>query len=62
MARGRCGGVAVTRVRDILGRVAWPHVAAWSAISVCMMHDDPRGAAMGVAAFVALGIVGAVIP
>jgi hypothetical protein len=52
----------VSRVRVILGRVAWEHVAAWSAISVCMMHDDPRGAAMGVAAFVALGLIGAVIP
>jgi hypothetical protein len=52
----------VTRLRTILGRVAWEHVAAWSAISVCMMHDDPRGAAMAVGAFVALGIIGAVIP
>ena len=52
----------MSRVRVILGRVAWEHVAAWSAISVCMMHDDPRGAAMGVAAFVALGLIGAVIP
>jgi hypothetical protein len=53
---------AVTRLRTILGRVAWPHVLAWSAISVCMMHDDPRGAALAVAAFVALGIVGAMAP
>jgi len=52
----------VTRARVILGRVAWPHVAAWSAISVIAMHDDPRGAAMGVAAFVALGIIGALHP
>lgn len=52
----------MSRVRAILGRVAWPHVFAWSAISVCMMHDDPRGAALGVAAFVALGIVGAAVP
>lgn len=52
----------MSRLRVILGRVAWPHVAAWSAISVIAMHDDPRGAAMGVAAFVALGVLGAVIP
>ena len=52
----------MSRVRVILGRVAWEHVAAWSAISACMMRDDPRGAALAVAAFVALGIVGAMIP
>lgn len=52
----------MSRVRVILGRVAWPHIAVWSAISVCMMHDDPHGAALAVAAFVALGIVGAMIP
>ena len=50
------------RVRTILGRVAWEHIAVWSAISVWMMHDDPHGAALAVAAFVALGIVGAMIP
>lgn len=52
----------MTRLRTILCRVAWPHVAAWAAISVCMMHDDVRGAALGVAAFVALGILGALRP
>lgn len=52
----------MTRLRAILGRVAWPHVAAWSAVSVIAMHDDPRGAAMGVAAFVALGVIGALRP
>lgn len=52
----------MTRLRTILGRVAWPHVLAWSAISVCMMHDDPRGAALAVGAFVALGLIGAAIP